>query len=184
MRNTKFIKYNKKIHVLCGLLCLLTVIIDQAVKLAVLNNLTLHTSYKILPFLNFFLTFNSGVSFSMLNSCNSSVLILISCLCLLLLIWGYVKFKDPIEQIFLALLIGGATGNFIDRFTYGAVVDFIDVYMPKNILQNLHRYIKIFSEQTIFCDKHFPTFNIADSFITIGTAGLILYIFFKKDTPK
>ena len=53
----------------------------------------------------------------------------------------------------LALILGGAAGNLIDRVLYGHVIDFIDLY---------------------YRDWHWPTFNIADSAITLGAALLIL----------
>jgi signal peptidase II len=55
-------------------------------------------------------------------------------------------------RIALGLILGGAVGNFIDRMRYGAVVDFIDVWVGK---------------------YHWPTFNAADSGITVGTCLLI-----------
>ena len=60
--------------------------------------------------------------------------------------------KDKIIRIALAMILGGALGNVLDRLRYGAVVDFLDFHWQQ---------------------YHFPAFNIADSTICIG-AGLIL----------
>jgi len=64
------------------------------------------------------------------------------------------------EMIFLALIAGGAVGNLYDRIFIGAVRDFFDFYIK---------------------DYHWPAFNIADSSISLGIAGFIIYeLFFKK----
>ncbi len=158
---------SKKTHIFCGTLCLLSVVLDQASKLFAINHLTLHVPYPILPFVNFTLTFNKGISFSMLNSYDSSLLIILAFICIFLLLWAYKRFNSDIERILLSLVIGGAIGNLIDRFVHGMVVDFIDVYLPSKIW---------FGNAEI----HFPAFNMADSFITLGVSGLILHNLFKK----
>ena len=58
-----------------------------------------------------------------------------------------------------ALIISGAFGNLIDRLTMGKVVDFIDVGINQNL--------------------RWPIFNVADSFVTIGVIGLIIYLWEK-----
>jgi signal peptidase II len=67
----------------------------------------------------------------------------------------------------LALIIGGAVGNLIDRIQLGYVVDFIDVY---------------------FWDWHYPAFNVADSAITVGVVLLlldsVLQAFKRKDASR
>ena len=59
----------------------------------------------------------------------------------------------------LALIIGGAIGNVIDRIRLGYVIDFIDVY---------------------YGQSHWPAFNIADSAISVGAVGLILISLLQK----
>ncbi|GHT89187.1 hypothetical protein FACS1894113_3580 [Alphaproteobacteria bacterium] len=59
------------------------------------------------------------------------------------------------------MIIGGAIGNLIDRFTHGAVVDFIDVY---------------------YKNWHWPAFNIADSFICCGAIYLMLFNLLSQHT--
>ncbi len=65
----------------------------------------------------------------------------------------------------LAMILGGATGNLIDRLFRGEVVDFLDVYASGQALAGW------FVQQ--FGSAHWPTFNIADSAIVLG-AGLLL----------
>jgi signal peptidase II len=62
----------------------------------------------------------------------------------------------------LALVLGGALGNVIDRLRFGHVVDFLDFHA---------------------LGWHFPAFNVADSAITVGAALLILEGFFHSDKP-
>jgi signal peptidase II len=75
--------------------------------------------------------------------------------------------KLPLNHRFaqsaLALILGGAVGNLIDRFNLGYVIDFFDVYWR---------------------DHHWPAFNVADSAICIGVGMLMLETFFAPDrTP-
>jgi len=69
---------------------------------------------------------------------------------------------NQVLQIAIALVLGGAIGNLIDRALTGAVVDFIQVY---------------------YANSYFPTFNIADSAITLGAGLLIvdMILEFKRD---
>jgi signal peptidase II len=62
-------------------------------------------------------------------------------------------YQGIIHQIALAAILGGAVGNVIDRFIYGAVIDFLDFYWGS---------------------YHWPAFNIADSAICIGVFTLVL----------
>jgi len=68
----------------------------------------------------------------------------------------------------LAMILGGATGNLIDRVFRGEVVDFLDVYAPGQALAGW--FVKQFGT------AHWPTFNIADSAIVLGAGLLILDI--------
>jgi signal peptidase II len=59
----------------------------------------------------------------------------------------------------LAMIFGGAVGNMIDRIRFGEVVDFLDVYIAS---------------------YHWPTFNVADSAVSVGIGIFILHILLKK----
>lgn len=63
-------------------------------------------------------------------------------------------------RIALALILGGAIGNLIDRFLYGKVVDFIEV---------------------VIAETHWPIFNLADAAVTVGTALLLTFVVFDRD---
>jgi len=80
---------------------------------------------------------------------------------IVIIIIGYFIIKSKLrEKIFLAIILGGALGNFYDRLIYYAVPDFIDFHYDK---------------------FHWFTFNIADIFITIGIFGLIITDVTKKN---
>jgi signal peptidase II len=70
----------------------------------------------------------------------------------------------------LALILGGAIGNVIDRVVYGYVVDFIQVHF---------RWL-----EPMFAGGYFPAFNLADSAITVGAISLILDELFRVRKSK
>lgn len=137
-------------------LSVVIVILDQLSKLVVLKTIPVNTSIKVTDFLNWVLVFNSGAAFSFLadgSGWQKWFLIAIGVIAVLVMLW---LLKRHVEQtIFcfsIAMILGGAIGNLIDRFNHGAVVDFIDMY---------------------YLQYHWPAFNIADSAITIGALCLI-----------
>ena len=110
---------------------------------------------SVTPFFNLVLTWNKGVSFGMFNDQGDSGALILSAIAILItlvLIFWLTKAKTNITAIGLSAIIGGAIGNVIDRLTHGAVLDFLDFYVN---------------------NVHWPAFNAADSFITIGAITLI-----------
>ena len=117
--------------------------------------------FYILPFLNLFLVWNSGIGFGLISlDANifyhmlTTIIIIIN----LVLIFFVVRAKG-IYVYLLAFIIGGSLGNLFDRIYYFAVPDFIDLH-----LGNFHWF----------------TFNIADIFITVGIIGLMFTELLKK----
>ena len=111
---------------------------------------------EILPFFQLRLSWNAGMSFSMFNSgegLTAAALLAGRIIVTGLLIWWLRKIDRPLLQAACGLIIGGALGNIIDSLVYGAVTDFLDFYWGA---------------------WHFPTFNVADSCITIGAALWLL----------
>jgi signal peptidase II len=130
-------------------------VIDYLVKNYASSNLTPFETVQFLPFLNFYLTSNTGIAFSMFDygsGLSSYVLLFIAIAVVIFLIIQLLKETNHLSQIGFVLIIGGALGNIIDRALDGAVTDF------------LHFYINNFS---------FFIFNPADAFITIGAIVLI-----------
>ena len=131
------------------------IVIDYLVKNYASSNLTPFETVQFLPFLNFYLTSNTGIAFSMFDygsGLSSYVLLFIAIAVVIFLIIQLLKETNHLSQIGFVLIIGGALGNIIDRALDGAVTDF------------LHFYINNFS---------FFIFIPADAFITIGAIVLI-----------
>ncbi len=165
----------KKIYVL--LIIIGVFVLDQASKILILLNSLGYLPFGgdlpqdgyfiayINEFFNFVLSFNYGMSFSMLSFSSKWFFIIgIILVCTLITVWLRNE-KDTKRRIAYSLILGGALGNLFDRFMYGAVVDFIDFHV--------HLY-------------HWPTFNLADSFICLG-AFIYLLSFIKtkkKETNK
>ena len=107
---------------------------------------------------------NTGAAWGILQN---RLYILIPLTVVFTIIIGYILFKtkNKILKLSLSFVLGGAIGNFIDRVSKGKVVDFLDFY---------------------FGNYNFPTFNIADTFIVLGTIILAVYILFfnEKESTK
>lgn len=130
---------------------------DQISKWWILNGLKLPEvgSVELLPFLNFTMVWNYGISMGlpMGESLGKwGIVILTAGISLWLLNWLRTT-EQKFEGWGLAIILGGAIGNIVDRFLHGAVVDFI----------HLHAF-----------DYNFYVFNVADSAITIGVILLLI----------
>ncbi len=118
--------------------------------------------YYILPFLNFYLVWNTGIGFG-LAAMESNIFYHILTTIIVFVNIGliYLLFKSKgIYGYFIASIIGGSLGNLFDRIYYYAVPDFIDLHLGS---------------------YHWFVFNIADIFITVGIIGLIVIEIFKKE---
>ncbi len=154
------IRFLKK-ELLVILIVFLTIVTDQLTKYYILSNkVNFYNSLQVTSWLRIVYVENRGISFGILSSWNISfylgILSFIICAYIIFLLRKNNCFK---EKISLSLILGGAIGNGLDRVYRSYVVDFIDIY---------------------FKEFHWPAFNLADSFITVG--GLIYFftIFFKK----
>ena len=141
-------------------IALAVVILDQITKAIVRERFTLHESVTVIPgFFDLTRVHNTGAAFGMLNAADfpfkTVVLSLISTAALAGVAF-YAATLPPAQwlaRIGLALILGGAAGNLIDRLTAGFVVDFFDFYWR---------------------NWHFWAFNIADAAITVGVSLMIL----------
>ena len=108
---------------------------------------------EVTPFMNFVLAWNPGVSFGLFQGQAPWVMIAAtSAITIGFCIWMW-RTRDRMLRLALALVVGGAIGNLVDRLRHGAVTDFIDLHVA---------------------GYHWPIFNIADSSITIGAALLLI----------
>lgn len=150
------------------LLSLFVIALDQLTKHIALIELQLLKPHEVIPgLLNWTLAFNSGAAFSFLADADGWQRWLFAVLAigvsLMLAFWlSRTHRRDWRNATPLALIIGGALGNLIDRLRFGHVTDFIQVY---------HQ------------DWAFPAFNIADSAISMGAVMLILFGFAGRKAP-
>ena len=132
------------------------IVLDQLTKWAVQQTLVFGQSVPVLPFFNFVLVYNPGAAFSFLSTApgwQRDVFVVVGLGASALIVYLLRKHAtDPMFCFALALILGGALGNVIDRVHLGAVVDFLDVHVA---------------------GYHWPAFNIADSAITCGAVLLI-----------
>lgn len=146
----------------------LVFVLDQGSKYVIEQSLSYMQQVEVLPIFDLILVYNAGAAFSFMADAGGwqrwlfvGLALIISCV---LVIWIYkLKRCERIEAIALALVLGGAAGNLCDRILLGHVIDFISVHYQ-------HHY--------------FPSFNIADSAISIGAAILIFDMFRHKNNCK
>jgi signal peptidase II len=139
----------------------LSLLLDQASKLAVDGSMQLFESIPLLPYFNLTYVHNTGAAFSFLSDAGGWQRWLFAGLAVVMSsiigLWlARLKQHETLMAVALALVLGGAIGNLIDRVAYGYVIDFLDVY---------------------YQDWHWPAFNIADSVICVGVALMLLESF-------
>ena len=140
---------------------LLLITLDLISKLMAEQYLEFGQSVPLIPILDFFLVYNSGIAFSILDINNKMLSFGLSILGLLIV--GYLNAlyrvqESSIYQVTFILIISGAMGNILDRLVDGVVTDFLYLHIG-NI--------------------SFFVFNLADAFISIG-AALFFIMEFKK----
>ena len=131
------------------------VVADQLTKTAALSLLSQGTAVPVLPGFNLSLGFNTGASFGMMGGFMAGKPLLMAALTgALTIAFAVMAFRaqPALERAGFALVVGGALGNIIDRLRQGSVTDFLDFYWR---------------------DWHWPTFNVADIAITLGTVLIL-----------
>ena len=154
-------------------LALVVVIVDQWTKWLAETKLTFHDPVPVIePFLNWTLAYNYGAAFSFLADAGgwqkwffSGLALLMSLVLIVYLIKA--PRKATLLSFGLALVLGGAVGNLIDRLLHGHVIDFIHVH---------------------YADAwHYPIFNIADIGISLGVLLIVIDMLFlekKREMPR
>ena len=154
---------------------LLVVIIDQLTKQWVSHNLHMFQAVKVMPMLNIYLAHNPGAAFSFLSAAGGWQRWLFTLIALAvsvgLILWiRKLQAHEKGMAIGLAFILGGALGNVSDRILFGYVIDFIQFYYPgQRCLPGFTPLQTGLGAQCIW-----PTFNMADSAITVGAAILII----------
>jgi signal peptidase II len=137
---------------------------DQATKALVLARFALGERLEFAPFLNLVFVYNPGAAFSFLSEAGGwQRPLLVAFALVAAAIVSVLLVRRPRERLLctgLALILGGALGNVIDRLRFGQVVDFLDFHAA---------------------GWHWPAFNVADSAITVGALLLILEGFVHRE---
>ena len=133
------------------------VLLDQLTKTLITRSFQLNDVRTITPFFDLVRAHNTGAAFSFLAGASGWqrwFFIGLGAVAAVFIVWLLARHRD--QRLFcwaLALVLGGAVGNVLDRILHGHVVDFIQVH---------------------WASAYFPSFNVADSAITVGAVLLIL----------
>lgn len=134
------------------------VVLDQLTKYIASSSMDLYQQIAVMPMFNWTLMHNPGAAFSFLaNEAGwqrwffAAIALIVS---VVIVLWiKKLKQHEKWQAIALAMILGGAIGNVIDRIWLGYVVDFIQVYYQQ---------------------WYWPAFNLADSAISVGVAMIII----------
>ncbi len=155
--------FNRRfMNIIAAIIIVFSVVSDRLTKFWAADVLKNGGSIKIIGnFLRFTYAENRGAAFSILQ--DQRMFFLITTVIMLIVLWViYFRTKNlsKLSKLSIAMITGGAIGNFIDRYRFGFVIDFIDV-----------RFGNIYN---------FPVFNIADSFVVCGTLLMVILILFNR----
>ncbi|MFZ1680789.1 MAG: signal peptidase II [Rhizobiaceae bacterium] len=129
--------------------------LDQAVKYLVETNLPFAERLGVIPYLSLYRTWNSGISFSLLAGMPVVALVALTLVVLSLVAYLAMQTRreERLARAGYALILAGATGNLIDRVVHGHVIDYILFHTAQ---------------------WSFAVFNLADAFISVGAALVVL----------
>ena len=143
---------------------ILLIIIDQSTKVYIAKIMMKNNfeNIKLFSFLNITFVRNTGISFGLFSDGGligryffTSFSMIVGSLLFIISIFN----KEKLVQVSLIFISSGAIGNAVDRIYFGGVIDFIDFFIY---------------------NFHWPAFNFADIFITVGVFLLLIESFFKK----
>ncbi|OZI61253.1 signal peptidase II [Bordetella genomosp. 11] len=141
------------------LVALVVIVLDQAAKLYFNGSYTYGQRVNVLPIFDFTLVYNRGAAFSFLATEAGwqrwffTALGVVAAIVITVILGRQGRRAHPRFSLALAMIMGGALGNVIDRVVYGHVVDFLLFYWK---------------------DWYYPAFNVADVAITCGAILLVL----------
>ena len=139
----------RKKPLIIGLIAMIfAIVIDQATKARVVANAdVLSAGFAVFPGFNLVFGRNDGMSFGLLGGVPWWSLVVLALVICVWMIGLMLRTQYRIEALAYGLVIGGALGNVVDRVRYGAVTDFLDLYVGS---------------------RHWPAFNLADALIVSG----------------
>ena len=157
-------------YVLFASLSGFVLIVDQATKFMVHTGMELGETKVVIPYLfNIHYIRNPGGAFGLFGASSELVrfilFLLVPLVCVFFIFLILRKAHSKLEIAALGFILGGAFGNYVDRLRFGSVIDFLDWYVS-------------WGEKS----WHWPTFNIADSFIVIGV--FILFVLSVWESKK
>jgi len=142
------------------------ILLDQLTKSLIARTVPFYGSVRVIPgFLDLTHIHNRGAILGLFNSSErpgtTVLLLVLNAAALALVVYYFSKTteKERAARLGLALIVGGALGNVIDRLTRGYVIDFVEMYAGQ---------------------FHWPTYNVADASITIGAVLLIASVVFRR----
>jgi signal peptidase II len=146
----------------------IVLLLDQLTKYVVEARIRLHDVIIVVPgFFNLTHVRNKGAAFGILSSLpefwRSAFFIIVTIIAVIALIVLIIKTHERLPVYAFSLIAGGAVGNVIDRIRYGEVVDFIQWYVKS---------------------YYWPSFNVADSAISIGVALLAIEMLFGQQQKQ
>ena len=141
---------------------------DQITKNLVMKNIPLNTSIKVFSLLDINHLTNRGAAFSFFAASDYANYFLMPIALGAVCAIGYWLYfhghkENKINQYALLFIMAGAAGNFVDRARFGHVIDFISVH---------------------YKDWYYPSFNVADSSISIGAVLLIFGLFYTRNKTE
>ena len=145
-------------------IALVVLLADQFTKVLIVGTFQLGDSQTVTSFFNLVRVHNSGAAFSFLSSASGWQRWFFTGIGVAAA--GFIVYllrSHASQTLFcfaLALVLGGAVGNVIDRVLYGHVIDFLDFHWSWLA--------------PVFYEGHFPAFNVADSAISVGTVCLLV----------
>ena len=147
-----------------GLIAIIVLVLDQITKYFISTHVKLHETITVVPgFFNITHVRNKGAAFGILSNFpelwRSAFFITVTIVAVGVLIALIAKTNERLSLYAFSLIAGGAMGNVVDRLRYGEVVDFIQWYVRS---------------------YYWPSFNVADSAITIGVTLLAIEMLFVK----
>lgn len=146
---------NKPLVLQNALIVVIAVIFDQAIKALVVAKMALGEAIELVPFLALYHARNTGIAFSLFDGVGGMGLALLALvvLAVVMVLWIKTPADRRLAHFGLAIIVGGAIGNLIDRVLLGYVVDYVYFHTP------------VWS---------FAVFNLADACITVGAIVILL----------
>jgi signal peptidase II len=160
----------KRDYLLFTLLTLIVVLLDQASKWFMVACLEPYQAHSVVPeFFDLVLVRNKGMAFGILGQSSSHVAAYLlmgatlAAIVVIMVFFWRARRDQKWLTMGLALILGGAVGNLVDRIRLGFVIDFLDFSIK---------------------GYHWPAFNLADSAVTIGTLWLLLNLILGKSLSE